>query len=124
MSDKDDVFLFSLQYHLVLSSKNRKNIFFTEEIRTLLKDNIKEISFEFEVTIMDIVIVGARNRVHITFTAHQTLSLPKYIKTLRTIIAREIRRSFPEVKEKLDGGQFWASGYSLNTMDCELGGIK
>lgn len=38
------------------------------------------------------------------------------VQTLKSITARMILKTHPEVKEKLWGGQFWTKGYYVNTV--------
>ena len=35
---------------------------------------------------------------------------------VKSIIAREVFKKHPEVKEKLWGGEFWTDGYFVNTV--------
>jgi len=49
------------------------------------------------------------------FKAKQTLDIPKYINAIKTISSRQIRRNFPEVKEKLWKEAFWSRSYFLAT---------
>jgi putative transposase len=44
------------------------------------------------------------------------LSAAQIIKTVKNITAKEIYKRFPEVKEKLWGGQFWSDGYYVSTV--------
>jgi len=49
------------------------------------------------------------------FRSKPTLEIPKYLNTIKTITSREIRRTFPEIKEKLCGDAFWSPSYFLAT---------
>ena len=44
------------------------------------------------------------------------MSAAQIIKTVKNITAKEIYKRFPEVKEKLWGGQFWSDGYYVSTV--------
>ena len=44
------------------------------------------------------------------------MSAVQIIKTVKNITAKEIYKRFPEVKEKLWGGQFWSDGYYVSTV--------
>ena len=43
-------------------------------------------------------------------------STKRIVQVVKSITAREILRSCPEVKEKLWGGEFWSDGYFVNTV--------
>ncbi|MCX9081686.1 MAG: IS200/IS605 family transposase [Candidatus Methanoperedens sp.] len=49
------------------------------------------------------------------FRAKPTLDIPKYMNAIKTITSREIKRNFPEVKQKLWGEAFWSPLYFLAT---------
>ena len=44
------------------------------------------------------------------------MSAAQIIKTVKNITAKEIYKRFPEVKEKLWGGQLWSDGYYVSTV--------
>ena len=44
------------------------------------------------------------------------LSPKKIVNTLKSITAKEMFRLHPEVKKQLWGGNFWTSGYYVNTV--------
>ncbi len=55
------------------------------------------------------------DHIHILFKSKPTLDIIKYINTLKTITSREIRRNFPEIKEKLWKNALWSPSYFLAT---------
>ena len=44
------------------------------------------------------------------------LSVKTIIQTIKSITEKELFRLHPEVKQQLWGGQFWSSGYYVNTV--------
>ena len=44
------------------------------------------------------------------------LSVKSIVQAVKSITAKEIFRLHPEVKKQLWGGQFWSSGYYVNTV--------
>jgi REP element-mobilizing transposase RayT len=44
------------------------------------------------------------------------LSVKNIAQTVKSITAKELFRLHPEVKHQLWGGQFWSSGYYVNTV--------
>ena len=105
--------VYALYYHLILVVKYRRKVFTNDKIIDFLKQKIHEISETHEVEIL--AIETDQDHVHILFKAKPTLNIPKYINALKTITSREIRRNFPEVKEKLWRNVFWSPSYFLAT---------
>ena len=105
--------VYALYYHLILVVKYRRKVFTDDKIIDFLKQKIHEISETHEVEIL--TIETDQDHVHILFKANPTLNIPKYINALKTITSREIRRNFPEVKEKLWRNAFWSPSYFLAT---------
>jgi putative transposase len=105
--------VYTLQYHLVQVVKYRNKAFDNEKIIDLLKQKIHEISTTFQVEVID---VGCdTDHFHMIFKSKPTLDIPKYLNAMKTITSREIRRTFPEIKEKLWGEAFWSPSYFLAT---------
>lgn len=105
--------VYTLQYHLVQVVKYRKKVFDNEKLIDLLKQKIHGISTTFHVEIIDI---GCDlDHFHMIFKSKSTLEIPKYLNAIKTITSREIRRTFPEIKEKLWGDAFWSPSYFLAT---------
>ncbi|MCK5016176.1 MAG: IS200/IS605 family transposase [Candidatus Peribacteraceae bacterium] len=111
--DKGAHSVYALQYHLVQVGKYRRMVLINDDIIDFLKQKTKEISSTFEVEIINQEC--DKDHIHIIFKAKPTLNIPKYLNTLKTITSREIRRNFPEVKEKLWEGAFWSPSYLLIT---------
>ncbi len=111
--DKGAHSVYALQYHLVQVVKYRRNIFTNDDIVDFLKQKTKEISSTFEVEIINQEC--DKDHIHIIFKAKPTLNIPKYLNALKTITSREIRRNFPEVKEKLWKDAFRAPSCFLTT---------
>ena len=44
------------------------------------------------------------------------MSLKSIAQTVKSITAKELFKLHPEVKQKLWGGNFWTSGYYVNTV--------
>jgi len=78
-----------------------------------LKRRIREISENFKVDVLNIEC--DKDHFRMIFNARPTLDIPQYISTIKTITSREIKRDFPEVKEKLWEGQLWSPSYFLAT---------
>ncbi|WP_243641524.1 MULTISPECIES: IS200/IS605 family transposase [Methanohalophilus] len=79
----------------------------------MFEKTIYNISANFEVDVLNIEC--DKDHFHMIFKSKQTLDIPKYINAIKTISSREIRRKFPEVKEKLGKDAFWSRSYFLAT---------
>ena len=111
--DKGAHSVYALQYHLVQCVKYRKQVLDTPAIIDYLKQKIIEISDTFQVIVIDI---GCdKDHFHMLFRAKPTLDIPKYMNAIKTITSREIKRNFPETKEKLWKEAFWSRSYFLAT---------
>lgn len=111
--DKGCHSVYTLQYHLVMVVKYRKEVFTNEEIIDFLKMKNNQISETFDTTIINQEC--DLDHIHIIFKAKPTLNITKYINAMKTITSREIQRNYPEVKEKLWEGAFWSPSYCLIT---------
>lgn len=105
--------VYSLQYHLVMVVKYRRQVLKNDDIIDLLKQKIHEISETFDVEILNQEC--DYDHIRVLFRSKPTLDMPRYINTIKTISSREIRRNFPEVKTELWGDSFWAPSYFLAT---------
>ena len=102
-----------LLYHLVFPLKYRKGVV-TNEVGESLKIICLEISERFE---MNFVEIGYEpNHVHFLVQSVPTVSVSEVIRVLKSVTAREIFQKHPEIKSKLWGGNFWASGFYANTV--------
>lgn len=100
-------------YHIVCPAKYRKAIF-TEEVDKVLKLVCMEIELRYEIEFLEI---GAdRDHVHFLVQSVPTYSPTKIATIIKSITAREIFQRIPSVKKELWGGNFWSSGYYLNTV--------
>ena len=105
--------VYALQYHLVQVVKYRRKVFTNDDIVDFLKQKVKEISSTFDVEIINQEC--DKDHIHIIFKAKPTLNIPKYLNALKTITSREIKRNFPEVKQKLWKSAFWSPSYFITT---------
>jgi REP element-mobilizing transposase RayT len=102
-----------LLYHLVCPIKYRRSIL-TESIEKSLVEVCESISMRFEIFFVEI---GADdNHVHFLIQSVPMLSVKNIAQTVKSITAKELFRLHPEVKNQLWGGQFWSSGYYVNTV--------
>jgi Transposase and inactivated derivatives len=97
----------------VCPAKYRKKVF-TEEVEYILKEVCIGIGERHE---MHFVEIGAdEDHVHFLIQSVPILSPQRIVQIVKSIIAKEIFRLYPEAKKKLWGGKFWTSGYYANTV--------
>ncbi len=102
-----------LMYHFVCPAKYRK-VVFSQEVDNTLKEVCIEISKRYEIHFLEI---GTdTNHVHFLVQSVPMYSATKIVTIIKSITAREIFKSHPEVKLKLWGGEFWSDGYFVNTV--------
>ena len=102
-----------LLYHLVCPIKYRRSVL-TDAVEISLVEICKNIELRFEILFIEI---GAdENHVHFLIQSVPMLSIKSIAQTVKSITAKELFRLHPEVKHQLWGGQFWSSGYYVNTV--------
>lgn len=101
-----------LLYHFVCPTKYRRLVI-SEDVDNTLKKVCQEISMRYEIEFIEI---GTdKDHVHFLIQAVPTMSPAEIINKVKSIKAREIFKRNPEVKKQLWGGNFWTSGYFVNT---------
>ncbi|MCF7568254.1 IS200/IS605 family transposase [Sabulilitoribacter arenilitoris] len=102
-----------LLYHLVCPIKYRRSIL-TEEVSKCVVQTCSEIEFRYDIYFVEVGL--DENHVHFLVQSVPMYSPKQIVQTVKSIIAREVFRFHPEVKEQLWGGQFWSDGYYVNTV--------
>ena len=102
-----------LLYHYFCPAKYRR-VVFSEEVDESLKEVCLEISKRYEIEFLEI---GTdKDHVHFLVQSGAVLSPSRIIQIIKSITGREIFKRHPEVKKQLWGGEFWTSGYYVNTV--------
>ena len=102
-----------LMYHVVCPAKYRRMVF-SKAVDEKLKEVCIEISQRYEITFLEIGV--DEDHVHFLIQSVPMYSAKRIVQVVKSITAREILKSCPEVKEKLWGGEFWSDGYFVNTV--------
>ena len=96
-----------LLYHIVLPAKYRRAVF-TVNVDAKLKEICLEISKRYDIVFLEI---GTdKNHVHFLVQSVPMYSVKKIVQLVKSITARELFKSCPEVKQQLWGGEFWSDG--------------
>ena len=102
-----------LLYHIVCPVKYRRKVF-TDRVEQTLKKICKEIERRYEIQIVEI---GTdEDHVHFLVQSVPMYSPKKVVQTLKSITAIRIFKKHPDIRKKLWGGNFWTSGYYINTV--------
>lgn len=105
---------FLLQYHLVLVTKHRKEVF-TDEIESYLTEFVTSMMSKNDCNLMEINY--DKNNVHILFEAPITLNLPNFINGMKSTSSRMIRKRFEEhLKKFYWKNVFWSRYYFVCTV--------
>jgi putative transposase len=104
---------YQIRYHIVWKIKYSHKLLFGSRI-TFLKQTIQDIAERYDYNLEAVGI--DENHIHIFIGAHPVTAPAKLIQVLKSITAREMFRRFPEVKQFLWGGSFWAIGYYIRTV--------
>jgi len=102
-----------LIYHIVCPTKYRR-VVILEQVEQTIKQSCLEIAKRYDLHFLEI----GTDRDHVHFLIQSVpMMLPKNIvQTIKSIIGKEVFQNNPEVKKKLWGGNFWTSGYFINTV--------
>jgi len=102
-----------LLYHILFPVKYRNSVI-SEEVGVGLKEISIELSHRYEIQFLEIGY--EENHVHFLIQSVPDLSISEICMKVKSITAKEIFKRFPDVKAKLLGGNFWTSGYYVNTV--------
>ena len=100
-------------YHIVCPAKYRRMVF-SETVDAKLKEVCTEIQKRYEIEFLEIGTDG--DHVHFLVQSVPMMSPQKIVQTIKSLTAREILKSCPEVKKQLWGGAFWSDGYFISTV--------
>ena len=102
-----------LLYHLVCPIRYRRKIL-TPDIEKALRDVCLQLQHYFEIHFLEI---GTdEDHIHFVLQSVPALSPQQLAQTIKSITAKELFRTHPELKKYLWGGKFWTSGYYINTI--------
>lgn len=110
--DSNNHSVFSLNYHLILCIKYRKNVL-TDGISEYAKGVFERIGENYHVVISEWN--HDNDHVHVLFKAHPNTELSKFINAYKSASSRLIKKDFPEVKKELWKEHFWSQSYCLIT---------
>ena len=102
-----------LLYHIVFPIKYRRKVI-TKRVQKVLKAICLGLEKRYEMKFLEIGM--EEDHVHFLIQSVPNNSITRIVTVLKSITAREIYKTHPEVKRLLWGGNFWTSGYYANTV--------
>ena len=102
-----------LMYHIVCPAKYRRAVI-TEEVDKKLREVCLGIEARYEIKFLEIG--SEKDHVHFLVQSVPTYSPTKIVTTIKSLTARKILETNPEVKKALWGGNFWTAGYYVGTV--------
>jgi len=104
---------YDVHYHIVFPVKYRKALL-RPEIEHELVRIASEIHERYEIEFEE---MGAdRDHIHLLCSAHPKIDIGTIVRIFKSLTARELFRSFPDLKKELWGGEFWSDGYYVATV--------
>ena len=104
---------YDTHYHIVFPVKYRKALL-RPEIEERIKQLSKEIEERYEITMEQIGL--DQDHIHLLCSFHPKYSVGSVVQKFKSITARELFKTFPELKKELWGGEFWSDGYYVGTV--------
>jgi putative transposase len=110
--DSNNNSVFSLNYHLVLVIKYKKQVV-NNDISSRLKEIFEYISTNYNIALEEWEY--DKDHIHVLFKAHPNSELSKFINSYKSASSRLIKKEFPAIKQKLWKEYFWSRSYCLIT---------
>jgi len=100
-------------YHLVFPAKYRRVVFSTE-VDSVLREICLDIANRYEIVFLEIGTDA--DHVHFLVQSVPSYSVTKLVRTIKSLVGREVFRRVPTAKTKLWGGELWSDGYYAGTV--------
>jgi len=102
-----------LIYHIVFPCKHRRDVL-SEGIDECIKEVCLEIEKRYDVKFLEI---GTDiDHIHFLVQSVPTYSVTRLVTLIKSITAKQLFISNPEIKKQLWGGEFWTNGYFASTV--------
>ena len=102
-----------LVYHIVCPVKFRRKVF-TSAVTATLKQVCLELGLRYELSFLEIGI--DEDHAHFLIQTVPNKAVSDIVKLIKSITAKHLFNTHPEVKTFLWGGNFWTMGYYVNTV--------
>jgi len=105
---------YRIRYHMVFCVKYREKLLYDKDKIDFLKFICSEIEKRYSVIFDAIGTDG--DHVHVFVGAAPKYSPSKVMQIIKSILARELFKQYPEIKKQLWGGHFWIEGGYIGTV--------
>jgi len=112
---------YRIRYHMVFVVKYRKSLISLEifnEIKIILKGIEERYFLRFH------AIGHENNHLHLLVEARPRYSPSEIMQICKSIVAKQLFKQFPEIKEELWRGHFWTEGGHIDTIGDRYGEDK
>ena len=104
--------VFSLNYHLILTTKYRRKVI-NDDISRRLKEHFERISLNYNIILIEWG--HDKDHIHVLFTAHPNSELSKFLNSYKSASSRLIKKEYPSMKKELWEEKFWSKSFCLIT---------
>lgn len=109
--------VYDTKYHMVWAPKYRRWIV-REAIRHRAAELFREIAMDFQFEIEEMEV--AKDHVPLFLNFPPRYSIAKVVELLKSILASQLFKEFPELRQQLWGGEFWEDGYFVRTVGDQV----
>ncbi len=106
--------VYKIRYHMVFCVKYRKKLLYDKDRIEFLKYICSEIEQRYSFVFDAIGTDG--DHVHVFVGAAPRYAPSKIMQIIKSIVARELFKRFPDIKKQLWGGHFWSEGGYIGTV--------
>ena len=108
--------VYHCEYHVVIVTKYRKQVFSKEGVFAYMKERLAEIT-EFYPQIRFRKVNHDKDHLHFLVSIPPTMSVGKVVGIVKTNTARQLKQKFPFLKQVYWGtDSVWSSGYFVTTV--------
>ena len=104
--------VFLLNYHLILVTKYRRQVF-DDEVSDRAKAIFERIAPDYKIEVVEWN--HDKDHVHVLFKAHPKTEISKFINAYKSASSRLLKKDYPGIKEKLWKSKFWSQSFCLIT---------
>lgn len=106
-------YVYQLEYHLIWCVKYRHQVL-TGEVADGLKGILRDIAAQNGLEVITLEVMP--DHVHLLLSATPQQAIPDFVKALKGASARRMFAGYPQLKEKLWGGNLWNPSYCILTV--------
>jgi len=105
---------YDLWYHFAWSTKYRKRIFVNEETKTEIKELLRKIAAEYDMTIGEVEVLP--DHVHLTLGAPPRIAPARAAQILKSVSTKMMFQRYSWLKNQYWGGEVWVQGYFVRSV--------